>query len=313
MVATLTGVSKQVLEGSFVNGLKPEIQAELRMLQPCGLGQMMSLAQHIEEKNSKLRQVKPIMGPGNPQSTIHYNTTHTIMPSTINQALASFAPKSSPIVEPRGGLRGESQFKRMTEVEIMERRAKRPCYRRNEKFAPRHRCKRHELQVLMVWDEGESEEPFEMGEPETDEVVEGNSLEIHKTDAETEDTRPKEVGLSLKSAVALTSLKTMKLRGEIGSQQVVVLIDSGVTHNFISTELVRKLTLPVEETRAYRVLMGTGSVQGAGICKRVLIRLQEVEIMEDFLPVISPVLMLYSASNGLRLKGMCRLIGSYRK
>ena len=39
----------------------------------------------------------------------------------------------------------------------------------------------------------------------------------------------------------------------------------------------------MEETGAYGVLMGTGSVQGAGICKGVLIHLQEVEIVEDFL------------------------------
>ena len=161
----------------------------------------------------------------------------------------------------------------MTEVEIMERRAKGLCYWCDEKFALGHRCKQRELQVLMVWDEGESEEPFEMGEPETDEVMEGNSLEIHRTDAETRVTRSKEVGLSLKSVVGLTLPKTMKLQGEIGSQQVVVLIDSGVTHNIISTELVRKLTLPVEEIGAYGVLMGAGSIQGARICKRVLIRL----------------------------------------
>ena len=76
----------------------------------------------------------------------------------------------------------------------------------------------------------------------------------------------------------------MKLRGEIGSQQVMVLVDSGATHNFISLELVRKLTLPVEETGAYGVLFGYGSVQGVGIYKQVLVRLQEIEIMEDFLP-----------------------------
>ena len=64
----------------------------------------------------------------------------------------------------------------------------------------------------------------------------------------------------------------------------MVLINSGATHNFISLELVRKLTLPMEETGAYGVLSGFGSVQGAGKCKQVLMRLQEIEIMEDFLP-----------------------------
>ena len=50
MVAPLIAVLKQVLEGSFVNGLKPVIQAELRILQPCGLGRMMSLANTLKRR-----------------------------------------------------------------------------------------------------------------------------------------------------------------------------------------------------------------------------------------------------------------------
>ena len=44
MAAPLTGVSKEALEGRFVNGLRLDIQAELRMLQPIELGCMMTLA-----------------------------------------------------------------------------------------------------------------------------------------------------------------------------------------------------------------------------------------------------------------------------
>lgn len=40
-VAPLTGLLEQVLEGSFINGIKTKIEAELRMLQPNGLGWMM--------------------------------------------------------------------------------------------------------------------------------------------------------------------------------------------------------------------------------------------------------------------------------
>ena len=45
-----------------------------------------------------------------------------------------------------------------------------------------------------------------------------------------------------------------------------MLIDGGVTHNFISTKLVQKPTLTVEGTSGYGVLMGTGAVvKGEGI------------------------------------------------
>ena len=44
--------------------------------------------------------------------------------------------------------------------------------------------------------------------------------------------------------------------------------------------------LPRTETARYGVLMGTGmAVQGAGICKGVKLHLQNLQIVEDFLPL----------------------------
>lgn len=40
--------------------------------------------------------------------------------------------------------------------------------------------------------------------------------------------------VSLNSVIGLSNPKTMKLRGLIGDQEVVVMIDPGTTHNFIS-------------------------------------------------------------------------------
>ena len=44
--------------------------------------------------------------------------------------------------------------------------------------------------------------------------------------------------LSLNLMVGISTPKTMKLRGQIEGQEVVVLIDCGTSHNFISLDLV---------------------------------------------------------------------------
>ncbi|KAK0577832.1 hypothetical protein LWI29_000918 [Acer saccharum] len=76
------------------------------------------------------------------------------------------------------------------------------------------------------------------------------------------------------------------MEGIVGRQQVVILIDPSVTHNFISANLVQKLKLPITRTEAYEVTIGTGdSVKGEGICKGVTLHLQGINIVEDFLPL----------------------------
>ena len=70
-------------------------------------------------------------------------------------------------------------------------------------------------------------------------------------------------------------------------QEVIVLIDCGASHNFISTDMVAKLGIPYVDTHNFGVLMGMGlSIQVAGFCKGVILQLQNIEIQTDFLPLI---------------------------
>ena len=58
MSATMTGLPDEVLESTFVKGLKPEIRAEVRVLKPMGLDQIMETAQLVEEKNMAIKSIK---------------------------------------------------------------------------------------------------------------------------------------------------------------------------------------------------------------------------------------------------------------
>ena len=90
----------------------------------------------------------------------------------------------------------------------------------------------------------------------------------------------------MNSVVGFTSSHTMKLKGEIQGHPVMVLIDCGATHNFITKDIVQQLRLSLIATTSYGVMMGTGGmVRTEGMCKNFLLTLQDVEIIEDFLPL----------------------------
>lgn len=62
----------------------------------------------------------------------------------------------------------------------------------------------------------------------------------------------------------------MKIHGKVGEKMVVVLIDCGATHNFISEKLSGELKRPRSETSNYGIIMGNGStLKGNGVCKGV--------------------------------------------
>ena len=123
-------------------------------------------------------------------------------------------------------------------------------------MSPGHRCKKRELNIIAIQE------------------VKDLSEEIDKVTEETEDEN-KEINtevanLSLHSLVGLSSPKTIKIKDEIRCHEVVVLVDEGATHNFISEEVVKELKIRVETLDAYGVILETRSVvQATRMCKDV--------------------------------------------
>lgn len=90
--------------------------------------------------------------------------------------------------------------------------------------------------------------------------------------------------LSLNSLVGITSTHTMKLVGRIANKPVMVLIDSGATHHFISIDVVLTSNIPITTTTCYGVLLGTGgNVRIEGICSQVELDLGALRVMTDFM------------------------------
>ena len=65
------------------------------------------------------------------------------------------------------------------------------------------------------------------------------------------------IELSINSVVGLSNPGTMKVKGKTKEREVVILIECGATHNFISTNVVEELQLATKDTSHYGVILGS--------------------------------------------------------
>lgn len=89
-----------------------------------------------------------------------------------------------------------------------------------------------------------------------------------------------EGALPVFSMAGISSPGTMRLRGVIRGRAVTVLIDSGASHNFISSSLIPIVQLTPDE---FGVQLGNGSRQRSeGVCKGVAMMLAGCEVVADY-------------------------------
>ncbi|KAA0033393.1 peroxidase 64 [Cucumis melo var. makuwa] len=146
----------------------------------------------------------------------------------------------------------EANYRRLPDAEFQARKEKGLCFRCNEKYSTDHKCKMkelHELRMFVVT--GENEEYEIVEEKETTEK----------------------------------QLATLEVRGKLLNKEIIVMIDCEATHNFISEKLVKTLRLSTKETAHYGVILGSGTIQGKGVCEAVEIQLADWKVTEDFLPL----------------------------
>lgn len=115
-------------------------------------------------------------------------------------------------------------------------------------------------------------------------IVNGMDMEVLDEEEESEEetivyTPAKEMRvLSLNSFLGKQSPKTTKLYGKINNSSVIIMIDSGASHNFITPDTVQRLKLKICVDKSLDVLLGNGvTVNGTGVCKSVTFNLADTE------------------------------------
>ena len=80
----------------------------------------------------------------------------------------------------------------------------------------------------------------------------------------------------------LTSKQSIRLWGKIDENRVIVLVDCGASHNFISAVAVKQQQIPVTPTKPYTVEVGDGQkIRCEGVWNNVKLQIQGMKIQQD--------------------------------
>lgn len=214
----------------FLSGLKDEIHLPMRMLNPQSLNVTFGLAKIQEEYVMSCRK------------SVKYQQD-----SGKNSILG--LPKSNGsngMVETKPSI----PIKRITPAQMDERRKKGLCYNCDEKWRPGHKCRNAKLFLLegieLVYGENCGVKITELDE-EVDSKV-GNKIDRSMKNSQNE-----EVEITLYALTRTPTPSTMRVKGRVSGDRLVILVDTGSTHNFVDASLISSLQLRVDVTKVLEV------------------------------------------------------------
>ncbi|KAM0035237.1 putative retrotransposon gag domain, aspartic peptidase domain superfamily [Helianthus debilis subsp. tardiflorus] len=232
------------LLGVFLNGLKEDLKADVRIHKPRTVYKAMSIALEFESKViciSFKTELTPAAS----------NTTASHTSASITQVPAALAQNATET--------------RISDAEKQNRYIRGECFRCGEKYGPGHRCKTGTFKLLETADGMEKQ---------TDCIVE-----------QLADSATELAEISLHALFGKPNPITMKLQGILADTEIIILIDSGSTGNFISDTLVRELKLTSQLVTPFGVQTGNGDIiRCSRLCKNVNFHIGDLQITQEFYP-----------------------------
>jgi hypothetical protein len=179
----------------------------------------------------------------------------------------SFLPRPKPVnpTTPSTPLK----IQKLTKVEMAKRQLKGLYYNCDDKNFQGHKCK--EQKIFMAISEDISEEDFET-------PLVFDSLEI--TDI-TPPSDPPEVELiiSLNALTGFSAPQTLKLIGYIKHWKVIILVDSGSTHNFIHRHIAQETHFYIHVVNNFQIMIANGgSMKCGGCCENVRLQIGDYHL-----------------------------------
>ena len=147
------------------------------------------------------------------------------------------------------------KVQKVSPAEMAERRKQGLCYYCDEKYSPGHKCKEPKFFQIDATDYSSLEEDLPLEEPE---AVEEDNQKDNVLD---------EPVISLHALAGISSPQTLKIRGFIKHCAVVVLIDSGSTHNFIHQKFAEAVHCFVRAVSNFQVQIADGGTMKCEECQ----------------------------------------------
>lgn len=235
LMAPLKRHERGMLESIFINGLRDDIQAELKLHSTRGLNAVMDRALLIEERNEAMKKEREAgreklegskWKSGSGGSGWETGRIKVVVTRPRNDSVTNSTSAVINTTPPENAEKKQVTGKKLTQDELRELSRKGLCFKCGERWGRDHICKLKHYRVILIDDEGE--EAAELTEHEIEEEAVA-TVEI------------KTLQLSLKSKEGLTTNQSFKVWGIINGRRVLILIDSGASSNFIFYKLVEEL------------------------------------------------------------------------
>ncbi|XP_035544589.1 uncharacterized protein LOC118347983 [Juglans regia] len=151
--------------------------------------------------------------------------------------------RAPPSLPPANRAAPVAPVRRLSWEEMQRRRLQGLCFNCNERFTTGHKCQGPRILLLESCEDDDN--------LVCDDVTDEQTIkENHKGAPEPE--------ITLHALTGWTAPKTMRIAAKIRNHEVIVLIDSGSTHNFISEHMANLLRLPVIPTESFTVRVANG-------------------------------------------------------
>ena len=151
--------------------------------------------------------------------------------------------------------------KHLAYQDLVDRQKKGLCFKCGGPYGPLHQCPVKQLRLILADDElqveCEEEDAFKDAQEEGYVILDGECRAL---------------SLQGMDDGKMGSHSTMKLQEKLSGIPILLLVDNGATHNFISRKLVEALGWTWEEAKSMNILMGDDhTTETRGMCKEIKI------------------------------------------